>query len=242
MGRQVRQRLVRTPGVVMFEPPLEPGFQRRDRRVVAKIDLLVFQTPPQPFDEDVVHPAAPAVHADPYSEFQESSDPFLRGELAALVGVEDLRRDARVGHGSVQRTQAQPCLHRVGQRPAKDFARMPVHHHAEVGVAAGHRHVGDIRAPDLVGTLDGQVPQQIGILAVGLVGDACARLAPDRLMAHLAAQASDPLATGLEPVVPFQDGRQAAASQAWIDQVDLIQPPLDQAILLALRDGLIVDR
>jgi len=142
----------------------------------------------------------------------------------------------------VERPQAQTSLHRVGQRPAKDFARIPVHHRAEIGVAAGHRHVGDIRAPDLVRTLYGQVPQQIRILAVAVVRDARARLAPDRLMADLPAQPLDPLAIGLEAIVPLQDGHQAATSQARIDQVDLVQPPLDPAILLAFSDGLVIDR
>jgi hypothetical protein len=52
----------------------------------------------------------------------------------------------------------------------------------------------------------------------------------------------DPLAIGLEAIVPLQDARQAATSQARIDQVDLVQPPLDTAILIALGDGFVVDR
>ena len=32
--------------------------------VCLEIDLLVFDASPRPFDEDIVHPAAPAVHAD----------------------------------------------------------------------------------------------------------------------------------------------------------------------------------
>jgi hypothetical protein len=59
--------------------------------VVAQIDFLVFEAAPEPLDEDVVCPAPLAVHAQPHSMALEALAPSARGELAALVGVEELR-------------------------------------------------------------------------------------------------------------------------------------------------------
>ena len=111
---------------------------------------------------------------------------------------------------------------------------MPVHHRAQVGVAPGHGHVRDVRAPDLVGPLNVELPQQVGILAVGAVRGARPRPAPDRLVAHLTPQAAQALPVHLPIMVALEHRHQAAASQTGIHQVNFIQKPLQLAILLAL--------
>src|SRR6478735_12803209 len=90
-GRQVAQRLMGPPVVVAAEPIPQSGPQRVHGGVLEQIDLLVFYAPPQPLDEDVVHPAPAAIHADLDSETEQFPGPFGRGELATLIGVEDLR-------------------------------------------------------------------------------------------------------------------------------------------------------
>ncbi len=77
----------------------------------------------------------------------------LRGELAALVGVEDLR-PAVGGQGLLDRVDAERGVHRDRQPPAQDLAAEPVHYRAQVAEAARHRDVGDIHRPDLVGPVD----------------------------------------------------------------------------------------
>ena len=62
--RQVSEMLVWPPVVVASEPGVEPSMQVEDRDVFLEIDFLVFDAAPQPLDEDVVHPASAAVHAD----------------------------------------------------------------------------------------------------------------------------------------------------------------------------------
>jgi len=52
----------------------------------------IFDALPEPLDEDVVHPAAPSVHADPDVVSLENSDKCVSGKLTALVGVEYLWR------------------------------------------------------------------------------------------------------------------------------------------------------
>ena len=68
---------------------------------------------PEPLDEDVVHPAAPAVHADPYAGIRENARECLRGALAALVGVEYVRRSVPC-YRLFQGVDAERGVERVG--------------------------------------------------------------------------------------------------------------------------------
>ena len=113
LRREVSQRLVGPPGVVALEPSFEPGEQRRECRVFTQINVLVFHAPPQPFDEHIVHPATTSVHADFDPKVRQPCDPFFRGELAALIRVEDLRRAPGTGDGLVQGAQTESGVHGV---------------------------------------------------------------------------------------------------------------------------------
>jgi hypothetical protein len=59
--------------------------------VGVEIDLFIFETPPQPFQEHVVAPAAGPVHADLDAVVFQESGELLTGELAPLIGIEDSR-------------------------------------------------------------------------------------------------------------------------------------------------------
>ena len=83
------------------------------------------------------------------------------------------------------------------------------------------------------------MPQQVGIFAVAVVRDAGARLAPDRLVADLAAQALQALAVDFHAVIALEDGHQTTAAQAGIDHEYFVQPPLDADVFLALGHRLI---
>src|SRR5882762_9828206 len=52
--------------------------------------VLVFEASAQPLDEDVVHAPALAVHTDGDPVILQRAGEILAGELAALVGIEDL--------------------------------------------------------------------------------------------------------------------------------------------------------
>ena len=56
-----------------------------------EVDLLVFEAAPQPLDEDVVHVAALAIPGDGDRMALQGVGEIVAGELAALVGIEDLR-------------------------------------------------------------------------------------------------------------------------------------------------------
>ena len=58
---------------------------------VVQVDRLVLHRSPETLDEDVVEPAPPAVHGDLHLRRPQSPGEGMAGELAALIGVEDLR-------------------------------------------------------------------------------------------------------------------------------------------------------
>ena len=58
---------------------------------LVQVDCLILERAPEAFDEDVVHAPAPAVHGDRDTRVFEDTGEAEAGELAALVGVEDLR-------------------------------------------------------------------------------------------------------------------------------------------------------
>ena len=71
-----------------------------------QIDMLVLDAAPEALDEDIVKPAALAVHADPDRMVFQYLGKFDAGELTALVGVEDFWRSV-VGDGLFERLDAE---------------------------------------------------------------------------------------------------------------------------------------
>src|SRR3954452_25529624 len=82
---------VRSAGIVEAEIPADRGAGLGDRVVSSEVDLLVLDRSPEPLDEDVVAPGTLAVHADGDAVPGQHAREGLAGELAALIGVEDLR-------------------------------------------------------------------------------------------------------------------------------------------------------
>lgn len=78
-----------------------------------QINAFIFQAAPQPFDEDIVDPAAFAVHGDADARLFEQGGKFKAGELATLVGVKYLRC-AMTRHGVLQGLNAETGIHAVG--------------------------------------------------------------------------------------------------------------------------------
>src|SRR5512134_3102917 len=74
--------------------------------VGSQVDFLIFDRSPEPLDKDIVAPGALAVHADGDLGILQYLDEVRRGELAALVGVEDLR-PAMTGQRLLQRFNAE---------------------------------------------------------------------------------------------------------------------------------------
>src|SRR5262249_14485098 len=100
--RAIAEALVLALVVVEAQPSANPGLGLGHGRVGMEVDLLVFEATPQSFDKDVVHAAAPAVHADrDFLPLQDVGE-VVAGELTALVGIEDLG-PAVAGKGFLER-------------------------------------------------------------------------------------------------------------------------------------------
>ena len=75
--------------VVEAEPGANPSLGLGNALISIEVDFLVFEAAPQPLDEDVVHAAALAVHADHHPVPLQCPGEIVTGELAALVGIEN---------------------------------------------------------------------------------------------------------------------------------------------------------
>ncbi len=71
---------------------------------------------------------------------------------------------AEFRHGLVQRLDAEVGVHRVTEPPTQDLARLQIHDADKIEEAASHRYEYDVSAPDLVGSVDLHLPQQVRII------------------------------------------------------------------------------
>ena len=109
-------------GVVKLDPLADDPLGPEAVGQLVQVDRLVLERPPEALDEDVVHAAAPAVHGDGDIRVLERAGEVAAGELAALVGVEDLR-PAVSGQRLGQGLDTEPGVHGVRQPPGQNVAR-----------------------------------------------------------------------------------------------------------------------
>ena len=162
------------------------------------------------------------------------------GELAALIGVEDLR-NAVAFQRLRQRRQAELGVHRVGQPPRQHPPAGPVHDRHQVQEPALHRDVGDVRAPHLIRSLNRKPPQQIGIHPVLRVGDAGARLAVDRFQPQQPHQPPHPVPTNRHPLAR-QMAHHLTAAVERVLQVQLVDTAHQLQCRRALPERSVVQR
>ena len=77
----------RTLGVVIGDPAAEASPQIRAGLEGMEIDALILQRAPEPLDEDIVHPPAPAVHADADLGLAQHAGEGLRGTTAMSAAL-----------------------------------------------------------------------------------------------------------------------------------------------------------
>src|SRR3954447_19276589 len=139
---------MRPPSVVVADPFPQSGPQRRAGLKRMEVYTFVFQAAPQPLDEHIIHPAPPPVHGNTHTRLPQNAGKPWRGELAALVGVEDLRV-AEPLQSLLQRLDAEVRVHRVRDLPGQHLARGPVHHRNQIQKAPPHWYIRDVSTPDL---------------------------------------------------------------------------------------------
>ena len=104
-----------------------------------QIYLLVFDAPPQTLYKDIVQVSALAIHADLDPPLQQQAAEGFTGELASLVGVEDLRLSFAQGFFQGRDTEAH--LQSIGEPPGQHVSAVPVHNGHEVKESPGHGQV-----------------------------------------------------------------------------------------------------
>ncbi len=148
-GFRVAKGAVRACPVVELEEGFQVGVGFDLGAVALQVNLLVFDRPPEPFDEDVVEAAALAIHRELYSELEQRLGKLRRGKLAALVGVDDVRNPV-LGDRPLHCIRTEGRVQRVRQLPGEDGTAVPVDHRAQVDEPALDRHVGDVGGEDLI--------------------------------------------------------------------------------------------
>ena len=152
----------------------------------------MFQGSPESFDKDVVLEAALAIHADFDVPGLEDRCKCFAGKLATLVSVEDSWRPV-FEQGFFQCLDTEPCIKSIGQSPRQDFPGGPVHNSDQVHESLLHGDVSDVSGPDLVWTVNGQAPQQIGVNRMSWLPLASAGFWGQRYDPHGQHQTSDPI-------------------------------------------------
>ena len=72
------------------------------------------------------------------------------GELHALVGVEDF--GLAMLEGLLEGIETEQAVQGVGELPGQDEAAVPVHDRHKIHETVRHGDIGDVGAPDLIGS------------------------------------------------------------------------------------------
>lgn len=173
------QRLMRTLVIVKHEVLLQALVSLIKRFIGFRIDLLIFDRPPEPFDKDMVMRPSSTIHTDPDPGLRQATGKGEAGELGALVGVEDHRQAVR--QGLVQALQAKGRLQGIRQLPRQHFTAIPVQDRDQVDKPARQVNVGDIRTLHLIRDGHRHPAQQVGIDPMIRTGLRGGRLRVNRL-------------------------------------------------------------
>jgi hypothetical protein len=145
--------------VVEAQPGTDPGPRLGDAGISVEVDLLVFQTAPQPLDEDIVHAAAlpsmlimmPPCSRTPVNSVLVNSvlvnsvlvNSVLVNSVVVnwhLVRVEDFGLTVPC-QGLLKSLDAKVGAKRVRQPPRQHGAAYPIHNDHQVKKAPGHRDI-----------------------------------------------------------------------------------------------------
>ena len=217
--------------IVKAEIRFEAGLDRRQGLVVLEIDVFILDGAPQPFDEDVVRGPSPAVHADPKRMRLQGVKEDVAGELRALIRVENLR-DPKPTHRFLEAVHTEPCVRRIAQPPGQDLPTIPVQNRHQVAEALSQSDVGDIGTPHLIGALDGQPPQQVGVDRMRRMGLAGVGTGSHPRQPQLLHQAPHSLAVDRQPAVPQKRHHPPAAKERMAGVFFINQPQHQQILVI----------
>ena len=235
----ITQRLVRLFGVVEHEIIGKMGPGRRDRLVIVKINLLVLDRPPDPFDKDAVINPAAAVHADPDPRAFQKPREFGAGELRPLVGIENLRLP--LAKGRPECLQAEVLFQRRRKRPRNHRPAGHIDDCHQVDEPVAQPNVRYIAAPDLVGPHDRQTAEKVRIDLVLAARNTQPRLPANDRKSQFLHQPADPFP--IDPKSPLlQLDAKLPRSEKGPGRKFLGQDRPQNLVLRILRKRLIIER
>lgn len=125
-----------------------------DLRLVAlQVNLVIFDGAPEPLDKDFVEAKALAVQWELYAQSKQQLGKLGGGELAALIGVEDLRR-AVLPDRSLQGPHAKGRVERIRVLPGQNRSVEPADHGEQIDQVDLDRDIRDVGGPNLIRALD----------------------------------------------------------------------------------------
>ena len=127
--------------VVVADPLAQPVAQLRSAFKSVQVQIMVFDRPPQSFNEYVVLASATAIHADGNPVVLERLGEIVAGKLCPLVRVEDLRHTISAQR-LIEGMYAEIRLQGMGKPPGQDSTTVPVHDNAKIHKSPGHGAIG----------------------------------------------------------------------------------------------------
>src|SRR5512135_756510 len=217
--------------LLVVEPEVgpQPRLQLWHTLILLDVYVFVFHAPPQPLHEHVVQRPPPTVPAHRDPGLLQAVGVLPRRELRSLVGVEDLRPAHR--QRLLERLQAEPPLQRVRQPPREHVPAVPVDHCRQVHEAMPHRHIRDVRTPNLVDAGQHPIAEQVGVDPRLRCRRGGPRPGEQRLQAHHSHEPLDPLAIDRLPGTLQTRRHPPAAVERGLEELLVDQPHQAQVFL-----------
>lgn len=153
--------------------------------------------------------------------------------MTALVAVDDFRLAAC--QCSVQAIHNKGFLQSAGQLIIDNLSAIPIDDDKEIHEAFLHPEICNIDSPDLIGTADVQISEQVGTNILFMVTLAEIGLGIDRINAHLPHQSADLLAINGSLVITTNDLRDRSVTPGWMIRMQLIDSAHEKQVFIGDR-------
>jgi hypothetical protein len=191
--RSISKRHVGPPRIVPSNVFRYSIFRLPHRLCFMKVDVFVFQRPPESFDYNIVHRSTLTIPTDGDAfRFKNAREEITR-ELAPLIRIKYLWTppfsNSLEKHIDTK-SRIQCVRHPIGQH----FSAMPIKNRDQVDESTPQWNVGDVCTPNLVGTNDRQISEPVRVLFESFVLPGVGRiwLRQDRYQTHFPNQSPSP--------------------------------------------------